>query len=382
MRAKRNLMLLSALMILGGIIVFSSGCGDDDPAESGSSWRDVVEGECTLTDDAAACVDETIITKDDVAARIESLRRVYGAMVPAEDADGDGVLDEAFTNLRREVANKLVNEELRLKEEERRGISVTEEEIDILLFAFADESYLGDYDAMVSDYEEKGVSIDELREDARRDIGFQKLEEDIRKDIEVTDEDALDYYMEHEAQYVQPDRLTTRQLITDDEATAQAAVTRALAGESMVDLVVELSVDPEKQDKKGSLGLVSPGQLAPELDAVLVNMEMGDISEPIQVGSKWYVLTVEGTVPGYNYSFEEKKEEIKFLYGNQQYAEKFKEINESLLSNTTLNYDIDYDPDLIVDLGQSDEGEEQDTVTATGDEAVAAPETPLPVEVP
>jgi hypothetical protein len=111
-------------------------------------------------------------------------------------------------------------------------------------------------------------------------------------------------------------------------------------------------------------------------------MEMGDISEPIQVGSKWYVLTVEGTVPGYNYSFEEKKEEIKFLYGNQQYAEKFKEINESLLSNTTLNYDIDYDPDLIVDLGQSDEGEEQDTVTATGDEAVAAPETPLPVEVP
>jgi parvulin-like peptidyl-prolyl isomerase len=304
-------------------------------------------------------------------------------MIAAEDANGDGVLDEQFTNLRREVSKQLVREELQAQEELRRNVAVAEEEIDEYILAYADESFLGDYDAMIADYEEKGVTPEELRDQARKDLGLIKLEEELRKDIEVTDDDALDYYNEHIVQYVQPDRKTVRQLITDDEATAAAAATRARAGEPFFDLVVELSVDPEKQDKKGSLGLVSPGQLAPELDAALEGMAIGDISDPIEVGSNWYVLTVESTVPGYNYTFEEKKEEIKFLYGNQQYADIYKALLARLLDETAINFHPDYDPDLVVDLeAEGGDGQAQEAAPAPVEDAGASPDAAIPVEVP
>ncbi|MHB1003528.1 MAG: peptidylprolyl isomerase [Thermoleophilia bacterium] len=366
MRAKRNLIFVLALSAL----VFLAGCGNDEKAE------------CTLPDDAAACVDDFIITKDDVATRIEKQRKAFGAMVPAEDADGDGVLDEGFTNHRREVTRQLAREELQRREVERRGITVTDEEIHERMLLVAEDSFLGDYDAMIKDYADKGITLEELQEDVRPQLELEKLELELRADIEVTDDDALKYYQENIGQYVQPDRVTARQLIADDEATAREAVTRTRAGEPFVNVVTELSVDPAKADKKGALGLVSPGQLAPELDSALFALKVGEISEPVQVGNQWYVVAVEATVPGYDYSFEEKKEEIRYLQSNLLYSEKFKELKSRLEAEAVVTYHPDYDPELIVDRSEEEAAPDAgDFAPADGAEQ-SLPGGEQPIEVP
>lgn len=365
MRAKRNLIFILALSAL----VVLAGCGNDEKAE------------CTLPEDAAACVDDFIITKDDVTNRIEKQRKAFGAMVPAEDANGDGVPDEAFTNHRREVTRQLAREELQRREVERREIVVTDAEIQERMLMVAEDSFLGDYDAMIQDYADKGITIEELYDDVRPQLELEKLELELRADIEVTDDDALKQYQENIGQYVQPDRVTARQLIADDEATAREAVTRTRAGEPFVNVVSELSVDPAKNEKKGALGLVSPGQLAPELDSALFALKVGEISEPVQAGNQWYVVAVEATVPGYNYSFEEKKEEIKYLQSNLLFSEKFKELKTQLEAEAVVTYNPDYDPELIID--RSDENAEPDAgdfqPTDATDQALPGGEQPVVV---
>jgi len=363
----RNLTFVLALAALGAVLLVA-GCGEE-------------KAECDLPEGAAACVDEAIITQDDVARRIEKQRKAFGAMVPAEDADEDGVLDEGFTNYRREVTKQLVREELQRREVERRGIVVTDEEILEAMQNVAEESFLGDYDAMVADYASKGFSLEELKADVRPQLELEKLEEELRADIEVTDDDALEYYEQNIGQYVQPDRYTARQLITDDQQTATQAVERARAGEPFLALVEELSVDPQKEQKKGSLGLVSPGQLAPEMDAALLTMQVGDISEPIQAGSQWYVLTVEAIVPGYEFSFEEKKEEIKYLRGNQLYSEAYKELRDRLMNEAAITFHPDYDPELIIEREAEGEGDAQEAAPA-GTATQQAPGAEVPVQVP
>ena len=367
MRAMRNLTLILAVAAMG-VLLLVAGCSSDE------------EAECTLTADAAACVDETIITKDDVAARIEKQRKVFGPMVPAEDDNGDGVPDESFTNYRREVTKQLVREELQRREIARRGIVVTDDEVKQAMQQVAEDSYLGDYEAMIQDYAAKGISEADLMEDVRPQLELSKLEEELRADIEVSDDEELEYYQQNIGQYVQPERYTTRQLITDDEATAQQAVARARAGEPFIDLVEELSVDPQKEQKKGSLGLVSPGQLSPELDAALFSLEVGEISDPVKAGNQWYVLTVEAVVPGYDYPFDEKKEEIKFLRSNQLYADKFNALRDQLMGDAAIAFHPDYDPDLIIVREQQSAPTEENAPvdSATGQQ----PGMESPVAVP
>lgn len=367
---------LATIFITAGVAVALaiSGCSEE-------------KAECDLPEGAAACVDDFIITKDDVAAYIDKQRKVYGPMVPAEDADGDGVLDESFTDYRREATRQLVRIELQKRETDRRGIEVTDDEIMERMQVVAEDSFLGDFDAMIQDYAEKGITIEDLKDDVRPQLELEKLEEQLRSDIEVTEDDALDYYNENIGQYVQPDRYTVRQLITDDEQTARQAVDRARDGEAFIELVDELSVDPDKQNKRGTLGLVSTGtgQMPPELDTVVPTLEVGKVSEPINIGSKWYVVTVEAKVPGYNYSFDEKKDEIIFIRSNQLYADVFKDLKTELENEAAITYDPDYDPGLIDREDESAAADEAAPADIAAPADAATQQTPgmeVPVEVP
>jgi parvulin-like peptidyl-prolyl isomerase len=329
MRLKPVIFLITAIGIIGGLS-FLSGCG-------------------SLPDDAAASVDGDIITKQDVTDRIDALRKRYSAMVPSED-EGD-----LYTNFKRETADQLVREKLEQQEAEKKGITVTREEVQQRFEELADESFLGDVQAMINSYLEKGLTEEELYDDTSRAMIHEKVMADIGEDITVTEEDAQAYYDRNIGQYVQPERRQVRQIVTDSAAAAQEAVTKARAGETFVSLVSTYSTDSEAQAKKGALGLVSPGQLAPELDQVVFSLGATQISDPVNLGTKWYVLTVETIMPPINTTFESVKQEIMLLSGNQQFAERWRAYVEDIYVNSSIEFADEYDPQQKVEI----EGQEQ-----------------------
>lgn len=312
-------LLLTAVGLLGIAGLLITGCGG-------------------LPENAAASVNGTIITKDDVATRIENLRKIYGAMVPEENEG------EWFTDFQKEVTNQLVMEELQNQQVKERGLTVSDAEIDDWLLIKADDEFLGDYERMKEDYAAKGVNEEEMREDVRRQLLFNKLKEDIGKDIEVTDDDAQAYYERNRSQYDRPARYQVRQLVTDNEADARAAVGRARAGESFVELVKEYSQEPGAAEKRGALGLVGQGQLAPELEKAAFALKIGEISEPVKVGEQWYVVTVENIVESLYIPYEEVREEIKALYRNQLFSERWREFVAEVYDDSSIEYAPDYDP--------------------------------------
>ncbi|MBE0428471.1 MAG: peptidyl-prolyl cis-trans isomerase [Thermoleophilia bacterium] len=292
----------------------------------------------SLPDDAAASVNGEIITKAEVADRIDNLRKVYSAMIPSEE-------DEAgYGDLRREVADQLVREELERQETEKRGITVSEAEIDERMEYTAEEKFLGDTVRMIEEFEGMGISVEQMRDDIRRTILHEKMEADIGKDIQVTDEDARDYYERNIGQYVQPERRQVRQIITSDEADAAAAVSRLRAGEDMLQLVSEISIDETAAARRGALGLVSPGQLAPELDQAISGLGNGEISDPVRLGEQWYVFKVENIIPAMLRSFEDVRNEIIVIYGGQLYSQKWREFVSEVYDNASIKFDKEYDP--------------------------------------
>lgn len=295
---------------------------------------------CGLPSDAAASVNGVIITKDDVSKEISNMRKTRGALVPAEDAGDD------YSNFVRSTTEKLVFYELVKQEADKAGITVTASEVQERLQLLADDSYLGELDKLKEDFAAKGFSEEDMFTEIARAIRQEKLGESVGKDIQVTDEDAQAYYDRNIIQYDQPERRQVRQIVTENEAAAQDAVRRARAGESFITLVEQLSVDPNAAQKKGAVGLVVKGQLPAELEGPVFSMQAGQVSDPIKSGDKWYVLSLENIMPANLRTFDQVREEIKEIYGAQQYSERWKTYGDDVRASASIEYAPDYDPAL------------------------------------
>ena len=310
----------------------------------------MLTGCSSLSENDAASVNGTIITKDDVAKEISNMRKTYGALVPSE-SDGD-----VYTNFVRSTAEKLVFYKLMETEAEDKGISISEADIEQHIQELADESFLGEPDKLREEYFNKGFTEEDIRAEAVRAILNEKLQAQIGKDIQVTDQDAQDYYERNRTQYDQPERRQARQLVTDKEADAITAVSKARSGESFITLVEQYSTDPQAQQKKGAMGkMVARGELPPELENVIFDMKAGDISNPVKLGEQWYVFSLEYISPANLRTLDQVRDEIKAIYGAQIFSERWKAYGDQVRSDASIEYKQDYDPAFKV---------EQNTVTS------------------
>ncbi len=88
--------------------------------------------------------------------------------------------------------------------------------------------------------------------------------------------------------------ITPNQII--DDATArqrlQDAYDRIKGGEDFGELAKLLSDDPGSANNGGALGWAGPGTFVPEFDAVINNLEIGELSEPFRSQFGWHIVEV------------------------------------------------------------------------------------------
>lgn len=290
-----------------------------------------------LPDEAAASVNGIIISKDDVAARIDYRSKIFPGMVSGED-------EENFPKIRRQTAKDLVWLELERQEADRRGISVSNDEVSAGMTLMAEDEFLGDVQRMMEYYAEQGVTQDELAQNTYERLLHEKMSAAVSSEVSVSEYDIQSYYQKNSKQYNQSELRQTRMIETDSEPAALQAAGRISAGESFTEVAKQVSVDPLADENGGNLGLVAKGQLSPELDAVLFGMSMGQVSDPVRVAERWYVIRLEGITPGRNVTLEEAREEIRVAVATELSAAKWQSLMDGLFASASLQYHPDYDP--------------------------------------
>ncbi|QWE20991.1 peptidyl-prolyl cis-trans isomerase [Polynucleobacter sp. AP-Kolm-20A-A1] len=95
------------------------------------------------------------------------------------------------------------------------------------------------------------------------------------------------------------------------EADAQAALNRIKKGEAFDKVARSVSLAPNKA-QGGAVGWVQPGQVGPQIGAVLINLAKGQVSQaPIQVQQGWYLIKLEDKKSSKPPSFEQAKPAIR-----------------------------------------------------------------------
>ena len=234
------------------------------------------------------------IKKDKLLAQADQMRRQMGRMGASQPA--------ADAALYRQVLETLVAQTLLLQEAKSGGFAVSDAEVEQRL------SELRGRFPTPEDFQKalasQGMTEEKLREEVRRDGGVQKLlESKVISTVNVTEQQAKEFYDQNQEQMKQPERLRLRHILiragekataADKEkarAKADDLLERAKAGEDFAKLASENSDDPGSKGRGGELPPMTDGQTPPPFEqAAFALKKPNELSPVVETPFGYHVI--------------------------------------------------------------------------------------------
>lgn len=236
----------------------------------------------------AAVVNESAVSESDVAARMR-LVLVSSGMPNNEDIR---------ERLKPQVMNILIDEQIRLQEAERLGISISEEEIDEGIAMIARQNNLT-REQFTSAMRNDGIKERTMRQQVEAQLAWNNVvQQEIRPDIEISDQQ-IDAYRNRILSRTGTDEYLVAEIFLpvndqDDEGNVRQLANK-LYGQlternAPFDRIAAQFSEGATASKGGMLGWIQEGQLSEELDERLARMDKGSISGPVRTLSGYHIL--------------------------------------------------------------------------------------------
>lgn len=237
----------------------------------------------------AAVVNEGVISLRDVQERL-ALTLITSAM-PNTPENRQRLLPT--------VLRTLIDDQLRLQEAERLKIAVGASDIQGAMRRIEEGNRMqpGTLEAML---QKAGLPISALENQLRPQIAWAKAAQaSLRRQVYVQPEEVDAALVQLEAMKDQPQRRVAELVIPvaqpDQETQARDLAQRLIEelrnGTQFSALAQQFSASPSAR-RGGDLGWVTPGQLSPELDEVITQLQPGQISTPVRVAEGYALLMV------------------------------------------------------------------------------------------
>ena len=157
--------------------------------------------------------------------------------------------------------------------------------------------------------------------------------------VSVSDKDAEDYYENNKERFVSEESVNASHILVDSEEKALEILAKIKAGEiSFEDAARENSSCPSGQNG-GNLGDFGRGQMVPEFDVAVFEMEVGEISEsPVKTQFGYHLIKLNAKNAAETLPFAEIAPEIK----DALLQEKRRAAYESKINQLKILYPVDF----------------------------------------
>jgi len=242
------------------------------------------------TQGIAAIVNDDIITSYDLKQRVLFMLATTGA--PNDEA--------SLQRLQSQAMNNLIDERLQIQELAKYDSTVSDESVNRRVLELLQRNGTEPQE-MASRLQSVGISMETLRDQVRSEVAWQRIINNVYgARIRITDSQIEEMMDRMTANADKPQYRVTEIFI---EATpeingmegalvgAEAMITQLQNGAPFQLLARQFSAATSAANG-GDIGYVQEGELRPEIDQVIRQMEIGTISTPIQVPGGFYVVAL------------------------------------------------------------------------------------------
>ena len=269
---------------------------------------------------AGACSSTTNTPESTVAATVNGKKIMLAEVerIIHQQSQGKQSLlsSHDLAQARLQVLDQLIRREVLFQRAEKEKLLPSEDEITNIINTRKQESGMTD-DEFQRQLKTQNLTMEALREEAKRDLSVKKLEDKYAGKISINDREVEDFYTANRALFVAERGVrlaviivdpsdNSAQQITDDakgDAAAKAkvdAISQELkSGADFATIARAKSEDSQSLLKGGDIGFFSeegmrqagfPRELT---DSFMGSMTVGSVTEPKLLNNKWYIFKLQ-----------------------------------------------------------------------------------------
>ncbi len=148
--------------------------------------------------------------------------------------------------------------------------------------------------------------------------------------VKLTEEEKKAFYEAQKSNFSRPETASAKHILVDTEEKANEILGKINSGEvSFEDAAAQHSSCPSK-DAGGDLGTFGKGQMVPEFEEAVFNMNKGEVSKPVKTQFGYHLIKLENrnesTIPEYDEVAEEVGKTLLYQKQGEVYQEKLNEV--------------------------------------------------------
>jgi len=261
-------------------------------------------------------VNGDIITKTELEARqVAALRqRLNGQNVDPNLIKNDEQLKKMLAEITPEILVNSVDELLLLQHGKELNLHLTDDQFKQVVANIRKEQGLTDDKKFQEALAQENMTMDDLRKQLERQMIIEQVQrQEVGSKLNITEEEARQYYAQHPQEFTEPTSVTLREILIEVSSAAggtaasaaadQAALqkindirARALRAEDFAKLASENSASPSKANG-GLIGPFSRDDMSPTLQGLVDKMKAGDITQPIRTPRGYQIFKLESLKP-------------------------------------------------------------------------------------
>jgi peptidyl-prolyl cis-trans isomerase SurA len=248
-----------------------------------------------LVEKVAAVVGDNIILASEVEEKAAPL------LVEASRISEPTKRSARATELRHEVLDRLIDDELILQQAADLKLSISSEQVDQSIEEIKRQNSITD-DQLREALKGQGMTMSAYRADLKRQLlRFRVLNIQVGSRVSISDEEVKTYYDRHmktggnvqvRASHIFvaiPDDADA-QVVRDKQAQAQKLLERAQGGEDFAKLAKQYSDDAATRADGGDLGTFGKDMLPKAIEELVFSMKIGEIRGPVRADRGYHVI--------------------------------------------------------------------------------------------
>lgn len=276
------------------------------------------------------------------------------------------------------VVNELIVKALLNQEMQKRGIEVTNKDVDDAVKEIIDK--VGSKEQLDALLKQNGISNSQFKKDLKEEVKMKKLAKELGSSS-VSDAEAKKFYNDNISKFKHPDKVRASHILISvnpqeieevvksdpnnkniDETAVEAKVAaevqakEAKANQILAEakknptqfakLAKENSEDTATANKGGDLGFFAAKEMVPEFSKAAFSMKPNTISDkPVKTQFGYHIIMVTDRSAAGQDPFEKVKPSIKAYLENQKQIELIDKLTESLKKSAKIEYiNTSYDP--------------------------------------